>query len=366
MITKHKDVFIFCFSDMLDSGASVNFYMFYGGTNFGFTAGANDNGPGMYLADITSYDYDAPMTEAGDPTSKYQALRRIIGRYLPLPNIPVPSPVPKKSYGSVRLTSCCNLLSPEARQRLATGFVQSAKPQSFEALNQYSGLVLYETQLPSFKRDPSILSVPGLADRGYVYVDGEFVGLLAREIPIFDLPISASAGRRLQIFVENQGRLNYGRQINDFKGILRDVRLDKQVLSKWNMTKFPLESYNSLEHLISESNRSTHQVVPELNKVRTLLRTGPSIYYGQLEIKSQADIADTYLDMSGWGKGIVFVNGENLGRYWPLVGPQITLYVPSPILQVGSNRIVVVEYQQTPTSLELHFRDTPILNARTG
>ncbi|EDV41992.1 uncharacterized protein Dana_GF17225 [Drosophila ananassae] len=354
------------FVDMLDSGASVNFYMFYGGTNFGFTAGANDNGPGQYLADITSYDYDAPMTEAGDPTSKYQALRRIIGRYLPLPNIPVPSPVPKKGYGSVRLTSCCNLLSPEARQRLSTGFVQAAKPQSFEALNQYSGLVLYETQLPSFKRDPSILSVPGLADRGYVYVDGEFVGLLAREIPVFDLPISASAGRRLQIFVENQGRLNYGRQINDFKGILRDVRLDKQVLSKWNMTKFPLESYDSLEQLISQSNPSANQVVPDLNKLRTLLRTGPTVYYGQLEIKTQSDIADTYLDMSGWGKGIVFVNGENLGRYWPLVGPQITLYVPSPLLKVGSNRIVVVEYQQTPTSLELHFRDTPILNARTG
>ncbi|XP_017109202.2 beta-galactosidase [Drosophila bipectinata] len=358
------------FVNMLDSGASVNFYMFYGGTNFGFTAGANDNGPGLYLADITSYDYDAPMTEAGDPTSKYQALRRIIGRYLPLPNVPVPDPVPKKDYGSVRLTSCCNLLSPEARQRLSTGFVQSAKPQSFEALNQYSGLVLYETRLPSFKRDPSILSVPGLADRGYVYVDGEFAGLLAREIPVFDLPISASAGRKLQIFVENQGRLNYGRQINDFKGILRDVRLDKQVLTNWNMTQFPLESYDSLEQLISQSHKSPRLDVPHLlnsetHKLRTLLRTGPTIYYGQLDIQTKSDIADTYLDMSGWGKGIVFVNGENLGRYWPLVGPQITLYVPSPLLKVGSNRIVVVEYQQIPTSLELHFRNTPILNART-
>ncbi|XP_032577625.1 beta-galactosidase [Drosophila sechellia] len=353
------------FINMLDHGASVNFYMFYGGTNFGFTAGANDIGPGNYMADITSYDYDAPMTEAGDPTPKYQALRRIIGRYLPLPNQPVPGPVPKRSYGTVRLTTCCSLLSQEARARLSTGFVQSAKPKSFEALGQYSGLVLYETWLPSFQRDPSILSVPGLADRGYVYVDGEFVGVLARETPVFDLPLSASAGRRLQIIVENQGRINYGRQLNDFKGILRDVRLDKQVLSNWNMTQFPLESYDNLEQLITQSDEAVRQGFQELKKLRTMLRTGPAIYHGQLDIQKESDLADTYLDMSGWGKGIVFVNGENLGRYWPLVGPQVTLYVPAAVLKVGSNRLVVVEYQQTPTSQELHFRDTPILNART-
>jgi len=350
---------------MLDNGASVNFYMFYGGTNFGFTAGANEIGPGNYMADITSYDYDAPMTEAGDPTPKYQALRRIIARYLPLPDQPVPAPVPKRSYGTVRLTSCCSLLSSEARSRLSTGFVQATKPKSFEALGQYSGLVLYETWLPSFQRDPSILNVPGVADRGYVYVDGEFVGILARETPVFELPLSASAGRRLQIIVENQGRINYGRQLNDFKGILRDVRLDKQVLSNWNMTQFPLESYDNLEQLITQSDEAARQGFQELKKLRTMLRTGPAIYYGQLDIQKESDLADTYLDMSGWGKGIVFVNGENLGRYWPLVGPQVTLYVPAPVLKVGSNRLVVVEYQQTPTSQELHFRDTPILNART-
>ncbi|XP_016961179.1 beta-galactosidase [Drosophila biarmipes] len=353
------------FINMLDNGASVNFYMFYGGTNFGFTAGANEIGPGNYMADITSYDYDAPMTEAGDPTPKYQALRRIIARYLPLPDQPVPAPVPKRSYGTVRLTSCCSLLSPEARARLSTGFVQATKPKSFEALGQYSGLVLYETWLPSFQRDPSILNVPGVADRGYVYVDDEFVGILARETPVFELPLSASAGRRLQIIVENQGRINFGRQLNDFKGILRDVRLDKQVLSNWNMTQFPLESYDNLEQLITQSDEAVRQGFQELKKLRTMLRTGPAIYYGQLDIQKEADLADTYLDMSGWGKGIVFVNGENLGRYWPLVGPQVTLYVPAPVLKVGSNRLVVVEYQQTPTSQELHFRDTPILNART-
>lgn len=143
------------------------------------------------------------------------------------------------------------------------------------------------------------------------------------------------------------------------------MRLDKQVLNNWNMTQFPLESYDSLEELITQSTEAARLGFQELRKLRTMLRTGPAIYHGQLEIQKESDLADTYLDMSGWGKGIVFVNGENLGRYWPLVGPQVTLYVPAQVLKVGSNRLVVVEYQQTPTSLELHFRDTPILNART-
>lgn len=354
------------FIDMLNSGASVNFYMFYGGTNFGFTAGANDNGPGNYIADITSYDYDAPMTEAGDPTPKYYALRRIIARYLPMPDIPVPDPVPKRAYGTIRLASCCTLFSSEGRQKVGTGVVRSNKPKTFEALDQYSGLVLYETWLPTqFKRDPSILYVQGLADRGYVYVDNEFVGILARETPIYELPLSASSGRLLQILVENQGRLNYGRQLNDFKGLTKDVRLDKQVLSNWNMTKFPLESYDDIEQFIAQSTESAHIGFQELRKPQLLLRSGPGIYHGLLTIDQKNQVADTYLDMSGWGKGIVFINGENLGRYWPLVGPQITLYVPAPVLKVGINRVVVVEYQMSPTSMELEFRDTPILNGRS-
>ncbi|XP_023159791.2 beta-galactosidase [Drosophila hydei] len=353
------------FINMLDSGASVNFYMFYGGTNFGFTAGANDNGPGNYIADITSYDYDAPMTEAGDPTLKYMALRQIIGRYLPLPDIPVPAPVPKRAYGTVRLLSCCTLLSDESRDKLSTGVVRSPKPKTFEALDQYSGLVLYETWLPAqFKRDPSVLHVRGLADRGYVYVDNEFIGILARETPVFDLPLSASMGRKLQILVENQGRLNFGRQLNDFKGLTKDVRLDKQILINWNMTQYPLESYESLETLIVQSTAAAQAGFHEIKELKTILRNGPAIYYGSLTINSAEELADTYLDMSGWGKGIVFLNGENLGRYWPLVGPQITLYVPAPVLRVGSNRLILVEYQQTPTNMELQFRDTPILNSR--
>ncbi|XP_037946406.1 beta-galactosidase-like [Teleopsis dalmanni] len=345
------------FIEMLNSNASVNLYMFYGGTNFGFTAGSNDGGPGRFQPDITSYDYDAPMTEAGDPTPKYFKIREIIGRYLPLPNISVPEPLPKKNYGSIRLMACCSILSEKGRQTLGTGVVVSNKPKTFEALSQYSGLVLYETDLPRFKRDPSILRAPGVRDRAYVYIDNDLIGILSRETPIFDLPISATAGSRLQILVENQGRINFG-QLNDFKGIISDVTLDKTILSNWNMTKFPLESYEDIRNFIELE--SLQQIGFREQDYRALLRCGPTIFYGTIEIDD--DPCDTYLDTTDWGKGIVFINGENIGRYWPVVGPQITLYVPKEVLKRGANQIVLIEYQKAAVSGEITFTDTPNLD----
>ncbi|GBP01304.1 Beta-galactosidase [Eumeta japonica] len=213
-------------------------------------------GPGRYQPDITSYDYDAPMTEAGDPTSKYFALRDIIARYLPFARCTGTQTAAQKKYGTIKLQKCCTLLSLEARRRLSTGMAVSEKPKTFEALNQYSGLVLYETFLPATKHDPAILHVPGLHDRAYVYVDNEFVGILSRKYPFMILPISISAGRKLQLFVENQGRINYG-PIIDFKGITSDAMFDTKVLKNWNMTKYPLESYEDIENLIQNEGSKT-------------------------------------------------------------------------------------------------------------
>lgn len=156
---------------MLDRNASVNFYMFFGGTNFGFTAGANDGGPGAYNADLTSYDYDAPMTEAGDPTSKLFAIRDTIGRYLPLSNISLPVPEEKMSLDTVKLNPISVILSAIARRHLGSPAVIKTLPITFEELNQNSGFILYETSLPQFKADPSTLKVDKLRDRAYVYVD---------------------------------------------------------------------------------------------------------------------------------------------------------------------------------------------------
>lgn len=159
------------FRYILESGASVNFYMFFGGTNFGFTAGANRDGPGNYKADITSYDYDAPMDESGDVTPKYQILRDVIKDFLPLPNISIPLKSLKMKIPTINVHAKTALLSSESRQILGREVITSVKPLTFEELNQFSGFVLYETELPKFKLDPSILSIPTLHDRAIVTID---------------------------------------------------------------------------------------------------------------------------------------------------------------------------------------------------
>lgn len=162
----------FCFCrHILDDGASVNFYMFFGGTNFGFTAGANAFGSGDFQADITSYDYDAPMTEAGDPTSKFKLIRDVIKDYLPLPNISIPENGQKMTLNSIQLSPKVTLLSPMARHIFGRQPIKAEKPLTFEALDQFSGFVLYETTLPPLRTDPSILKISGLRDRAIVLID---------------------------------------------------------------------------------------------------------------------------------------------------------------------------------------------------
>lgn len=157
---------------MLSTGASVNFYMFFGGTNFGFTAGANDLGLGGYNADVTSYDYDAPMDEAGNPTPKFMLIRDAVKDFLPLPDVPVPRREPTMRLDAVEVRPRMSLLSNAARQHLGSTPVLSKILLTFEAIDQYSGFVLYETDLPSsFVRDPSLLVVENLRDRAHVFVD---------------------------------------------------------------------------------------------------------------------------------------------------------------------------------------------------
>ncbi|XP_050069139.1 beta-galactosidase-like [Anopheles maculipalpis] len=334
---------------MLNQKANVNFYMFFGGTNFGFTAGANDVGPGKYSADITSYDYDAPLDEAGDPTPKYFEIRKVLLEYFGDPGVPAPQKLPKMALDTVWLERRGSMLSKHGRTMLASRMVAAAQPVSFEALNQHSGFLLYETTLPTgLNRDPFTLKVEHLHDRAYVHVDGTFYGILSRETNVNTIPLSVGLGTKLQLLVESQGRINYNIP-NDFKGILGSVTVDAKSLYNWTITSFPLDSYRYLENFLSQ----------QPTEKDDLVGAGAQIYYGSFTINTDT-IHDTYLYPNVWGKGLVFINGFNLGRYWPLAGPQITLYVPRHILKQGNNQLVMIEYQQHIQHPYLQFIDKPI------
>uniref|UniRef100_A0A8D8CS41 Beta-galactosidase n=3 Tax=Culex pipiens TaxID=7175 RepID=A0A8D8CS41_CULPI len=350
--------------EMLAAKVNVNIYMFYGGTNFGFTAGANEAGPGRFVPDITSYDYDAPLDESGDPTPKYFAIRKVISEFFPMPNSPIPRPARKMSLPSVVLKPVDSLLNKMLLSAIGSPAINARDPLTFEAMNQYSGLVLYEAVLPSgLKTDPIKLTVENIHDKGYVYVDTTYVGTLSRQNAINTLPITLGIGEKLRIFVENEGRVNFGTP-NDFKGIVGDVFINTQKLQNWTMIGIPLDNVGKIHEYINrksllEKRYPSKRIIP---KTSSPVQRGPTIFQGTFDI-ARIDIMDTYLDPTGWGKGVVFINGFNLGRYWPLTGPQITLYVPRHILRNNQNEIVLVEYQTIKAPfMTIGFSSSPKFN----
>ncbi|XP_055686749.1 beta-galactosidase-like [Lutzomyia longipalpis] len=348
--------------DMLHDNASVNFYMFFGGTNFGFTAGANNGGIGSYQADVTSYDYDAPMTEAGDATPKLFAIRDTISRHVVMPGVAVPDPSPKLNYGKVYLTPRQNLLSRHTRRSICRGSVESRTPVSFEELDQNSGLVLYERDLPPLRRDPSALMIEKLHDRAIVYIDRQFVGILSRENKIDTLSINWAnwPGQKLQILVESQGRINYD-IANDFKGILGSITLDYSILFNWTITGCPLENIEDIEVHTRERSPFYRENLLREGATKCTVRNGPVFFRGEFALTPE-QLMDTYLDPTGWGKGVAFLNGVNLGRYWPTVGPQITLYVPKEFLLAGTNSLILLEYERCPEERSIELVATPKLD----
>lgn len=336
--------------------ASVNFYMFFGGTNFGFWAGANDWGIGNYMADITSYDYDAPLDETGSATIKYYILKDTIGEFLTLPVASNPDPIPKTKYPSFALSQTSSIFPNEARLALASPPIQSAaKLLTFEELDQFSGFVLYEADLPKFSRDPTNLVIAKLRDRAQIYIDGKFAGVLSRENNINSLPISTSYGKRVQILVENQGRINFQENF-DYKGIIGNVTVLTfnepyyEELKDWTITGYPFDNYTKIASFIATSE-------PRNETLKNgWLRDGPALLHGSFEITGT--IADTWWNTAGWGKGVLFVNGINLGRYWPLAGPQMTMYIPKDVLG-ATNTFVILEQQKVPNDRMINFADEP-------
>ncbi len=302
---------------LLDAGVSINFYMWHGGTNFAFMNGANYNGKQPIQPDITSYDYDAPLSEAGVPTEKYQALRKLILNYLPEgTDVPaVPAPPEFIRINDIRLSQSAALFSnlPKA--------VRSEQPLSMEDLDQGYGYVLYRTTLA--QGGTGTLHIDGLRDYAQVFINGKPAGTLNRMYDEKDLEINAPAGARLDILVENLGRINYGRELmHNRKGIIGSVAFNGNTLKNWRMYSLPFKDTKGIAF-----------------KKNTGKITGPVVYKGTFTLQ---ETGDTFLDMRTWGKGIVFVNGHNLGRYWQ-IGPQQTLYLPGCWLHKGKNTLVVFE-----------------------
>nr|WP_246427741.1 beta-galactosidase family protein [Paenibacillus phyllosphaerae] len=321
---------------MLQAGASVNFYMFHGGTNFGFYNGANYQE--KYEATITSYDYDAPLSECGDVTAKYIAVRDVLRKHGAEVAEQLPEPSRKQHYGTVKLTESAGLF---AHLDALSSPVRRRTPEPMEKLGQNYGFILYRTHVTG-PRNQQELHLQDVHDRAQVYIDGQWIGTVERWNPkplIVNIPPEGAA---LDILVENMGRVNYGPRLRDAKGITEGVRLDNQFLFDWTIHPLPLTSLAELPFQASPEEAAESEI--------------PIFYKGELTVD---DISDTFVKLPGWTKGVVWVNGFNLGRYWER-GPQQTLYLPGPLLRKGRNEFVVLELHGTSTT-EIELTDVPAL-----
>ncbi|XP_070684297.1 beta-galactosidase [Pempheris klunzingeri] len=343
-------------NEILSMGASVNLYMFIGGTNFGYWNGAN----APYGAQPTSYDYDAPLTEAGDLTEKYFAIREVIKMYRKIPEGPIPPTTPKYAYGPVVMEKLQTV--SDALEKLSfSGPVKSMFPQTFTQLNQAFGYVLYRTTLPVDCSTSTPLSSPlnGVHDRAYVSVDGVAVGILERNKAI-TVNVTGKAGSQVDLLVENMGRINYGKDINDFKGLVSNMTLGADTLLGWTMYSLSIDE--AVREGILGETKPTEPPQPAALSL-------PAFYEGSFIIPDGIpDLPqDTYIKLPKWRKGQVWINGFNLGRYWPSRGPQVTLFVPANILSTAApNNVTVLELEQAPCSsgpCAVEFTTTPILNA---
>ena len=321
----------------LDAGVSFNFYMIHGGTNFGFTAGANYGNATDLQPDMTSYDYDAPISEPGWRTPKYDQLRALLSGYAKTPLPAVPARLPVIAIPQITLSKTVDLFT------LINGMtaVEGDHPLTFEDLGQGYGYVDYRYRFA--EAASGVLRVPGIADFGVVCVNGRKVGELNRVTGSDSLVVTIPADGVMDILVENMGRINYGARITDnLKGIIRPVTLDGQALSgRWQMFRLPMSS------------------PPDVSRLPAGYQPGrPVLYQGTFRLKA---VGDTFLDMEHWGKGIVFVNGINLGRYWK-VGPQQTLFLPGCYLRKGKNKIVVFEQLNDKQQTLLKGVTQPVLD----
>ncbi len=315
--------------EMLSKGISFSLYMTHGGTSFGHWAGANSPG---FAPDVTSYDYDAPINEYGQPTEKYWLLRKTLEKYTDkkLPAVPAKAAeiisIPKLTLQNI---------APIYMGVDSTA--ESRDVQTFEEMNMGYGSMLYNTKLPEIA-EGSMLHING-HDFVQVFVNGNYIGKIDRVKNERSLPLPATKkGDQLTLFVEGMGRINFGRAIKDFKGLVGDVTLTADVDGDeltWNLKDWRMRR-------IADDYQTAHRAMTTPRPDIALAENTPSkigYYRATFNLKKTGD---TFLNMGKWGKGQVYVNGHALGRFWR-IGPQQTLYCPGCWLKKGENEIVVLD-----------------------
>ena len=304
--------------DELLKRGSVNFYMFEGGTNFGFMSGRNG---GSKTGDVTSYDYDAPLTEDGQITEKYRLFKEVIAKYSDIHEIPLTTEIRRRAYGRISCTGKTDLFSVLDKISVP---VKSSYPLTMEDIGQDYGYILYRTKIRDIET-VSEIRLEGAADRVQCYHNGEFVyTAFAENMWEKFEPQQKRTSGIIDLLCENTGRENFGTGLeNQRKGISGGVKINDHRHFGFEIYPLPLDE----------------RQIAALDFGIGYIENTPAFYRFELDIDEPCD---TFLDTDGFGKGCAFVNGFNIGRFWE-IGPQKRLYIPAPLLQIGKNTIVIFE-----------------------
>lgn len=360
------------YRDMLKKGAYVNFYMFCGGTNFGFQNGAlvgrynaeGPDAPNRYIPFQTSYDVDAPVTEYGQPTEKYFACKKVLREEMEKRGFEftgtddeyLKNPVKTQRIDKINLVKSADLL--DNAENLSHKNCKSGFPRTFEDMGQAYGFMLYSTRVEYTDDRMRAITIEGLHDRALIFVDEKYLGVYMRDrenIPVkFIVP---KEGLKIDILVENLGRVNFGNCITEEKkGICGLIKIDIiEANGNINSSNYTRKS--------GWTNISLPVKSEDLEKIdwsKCTKDNRPAFFYGEFDADAGVD---TFINPYGWEKGCIFINGFNIGRYWK-VGPQGTLYIPGELIK-DKNTIHILELHNPKSDMTIRCDDMPSLDTLT-